>query len=165
MHNSHSSACVTLQEWAKNVTAGKLSKGEKLGVVDHSTMTYAPFRRDFYIEVPELARMTDEEVAEYRKQLDDLKVSWHVALSVPVHDDQHAPCLLFSVSCSYLTPAIESLTKLTAGCIPSMLPVRIMRACPPACHCHGRSDWCSAVRLGWSAVSAGWCREHSINYW
>ena len=64
----------SVQEWAKNVTAGKLSKGEKLGVVDHSTMDYAPFRRDFYIEVPELARMSDEEVAEARKQLDGIKV-------------------------------------------------------------------------------------------
>lgn len=62
------------EEWAKNVTAGKLSKGEKLGVVDHSTMNYKPFRRDFYIEVPELARMSDEEVTEHRKQLDGIKV-------------------------------------------------------------------------------------------
>ncbi|KAK9809677.1 hypothetical protein WJX73_003655 [Symbiochloris irregularis] len=62
------------EEWAKNVTAGKLSKGEKLGVVDHSTMDYHPFRRDFYIEVPELARLTPEEVAESRKQLDGIKV-------------------------------------------------------------------------------------------
>ena len=65
-----------MQEWAKNVTAGKLSKGEKLGVVDHSTMNYQPFRRDFYIEVPELARLTPEEVAESRKQLDGIKVSF-----------------------------------------------------------------------------------------
>lgn len=65
---------MAVQEWAKNVTAGKLSKGEKLGVVDHSTMNYKPFRRDFYIEVPELARMSDEEVTEHRKQLDGIKV-------------------------------------------------------------------------------------------
>lgn len=37
--------------WAKNVTAGKLSKGEKLMAVDHSTIDYPPFRRNFYIEV------------------------------------------------------------------------------------------------------------------
>lgn len=37
--------------WAKAVTAGKLSKGDKLAAVDHATMEYPPFRRNFYIEV------------------------------------------------------------------------------------------------------------------
>lgn len=37
--------------WAKAVTAGKLSKGDKLSAVDHSTIEYPPFRRNFYIEV------------------------------------------------------------------------------------------------------------------
>jgi len=37
--------------WAKNVTAGKLSKGEKLLAVDHSQISYPSFRRSFYIEV------------------------------------------------------------------------------------------------------------------
>ena len=63
-----------IQEWARNVRAGKTSKGDKLGPVDHAKMNYRPFRRNFYIEVPELARMTDAEVAEYRKQLDGIKV-------------------------------------------------------------------------------------------
>lgn len=62
------------EEWARRVRAGKLSKGDKMGVVDHSTMSYPPFRRNFYIEVPELQRMTDEQVAEYRKTLDGIKV-------------------------------------------------------------------------------------------
>lgn len=128
------------QEWAKNVTSGKLSKGDKLGAVDHTKVrhvpldlawpsmqllpaltvclhicaasllfrlpslrdaalagldnraiarpneahthcpssflqvTYAPFRRSFYTEVPELARMTEEEVTALRKELDGIKV-------------------------------------------------------------------------------------------
>ena len=37
-------------------------------------MNYRPFRRNFYIEVPELARMSEAETAEYRKQLDGIKV-------------------------------------------------------------------------------------------
>lgn len=37
--------------WAKAVTAGKMSKGDKLAAVDHSTIEYPPFRRNFYIEV------------------------------------------------------------------------------------------------------------------
>ena len=54
--------------------AGKLSKGDKLGVVDHATIAYPPFRRSFYIEVPELARMSPAEVDAYRKGLDGIKV-------------------------------------------------------------------------------------------
>jgi hypothetical protein len=37
--------------WAKAVTAGKMSKGDKLAAVDHATIEYPPFRRNFYIEV------------------------------------------------------------------------------------------------------------------
>ncbi len=33
------------------MTAGKLSKSDKLGVVDHATINYPPFRKNFYIEV------------------------------------------------------------------------------------------------------------------
>jgi len=60
--------------WAQKVQSGKLSKGDKLAQVDHSEVNYAPFRRNFYREVPELARMSDTEVESYRKQLDEIKV-------------------------------------------------------------------------------------------
>lgn len=62
------------QEWVKNVTAGKLSKSDKLGQVDHSTIDYPPFRRNFYMEAQDLQRMTDKQVAEFRQSLDDVKV-------------------------------------------------------------------------------------------
>ena len=32
------------------------------------------FRKDFYIEVPDLARMTDAEVEEYRQEMEGIKV-------------------------------------------------------------------------------------------
>ncbi len=54
--------------------AGRLSKSDKLGAVDHSTIDYPPFRRNFYIEVQELQKMSEEDVAKYRKELDDIKV-------------------------------------------------------------------------------------------
>jgi hypothetical protein len=54
--------------------AGKLSKGEKLAAVDHATMDYPHFRRRFYIEVPEIQRMTEEEVNLARKT-EGVKVS------------------------------------------------------------------------------------------
>ena len=54
--------------------AGRASKADKLGTVDHSKIEYAPFRRSFYIETQELAKMKEEEVAAYRMELDDIKV-------------------------------------------------------------------------------------------
>lgn len=54
--------------------AGRMSKSDKLGAVDHSKIDYPPFRRNFYIEVQELQKMSEEDVAKYRKELEDIKV-------------------------------------------------------------------------------------------
>lgn len=51
----------------------KKTKAEKLSVVDHSKIDYKPFKKNFYIEAKEIAKMTPEEVAAYRKQL-ELKI-------------------------------------------------------------------------------------------
>ncbi|XP_010539759.1 PREDICTED: DEAD-box ATP-dependent RNA helicase 42-like [Tarenaya hassleriana] len=51
----------------------KKTKAEKLSLVDHSKIDYEPFRKNFYIEVKELSRMTQEEVTACRKEL-ELKV-------------------------------------------------------------------------------------------
>ncbi|KAL5544783.1 hypothetical protein UlMin_008567 [Ulmus minor] len=51
----------------------KKTKVEKLSLVDHSKIDYNPFRKNFYIEVKEISRMTPEDVAVYRKEL-ELKV-------------------------------------------------------------------------------------------
>ena len=56
------------------MNAGKLSKGDKLGPVDHGTVSYLPFRKNFYIEVPELARLSEDDVMSLRKELDGIKV-------------------------------------------------------------------------------------------
>lgn len=66
--------CLDLQEWARLVNAGKMSKGDKLGPVDHDTVDYPPFRKNFYIEVPELAKLGEEDVVALRKDLDGIKV-------------------------------------------------------------------------------------------
>lgn len=39
---------------------------QELGKVDHNSIEYVPFRKDFYVEVPEIANMTKEEVEAYR---------------------------------------------------------------------------------------------------
>ncbi|KAI3800576.1 hypothetical protein L1987_28667 [Smallanthus sonchifolius] len=51
----------------------KKTKVEKLSLVDHSKIKYIEFRKNFYIEVKEIKKMTPEEVAAYRKEL-ELKV-------------------------------------------------------------------------------------------
>ena len=56
-----------------NVTVGKVSKTDKLTQVC-STIKYPTFGRNFYWEALDLSRMSEEEVAEYRSQLDDIKV-------------------------------------------------------------------------------------------
>lgn len=55
---------------------GKLKqKGKKdLMIVDHNKIEYMPFVKDFYREVPELAKMTPEEVEIYREELEGIKV-------------------------------------------------------------------------------------------
>ncbi|KAK1399982.1 DEAD-box ATP-dependent RNA helicase 42 [Heracleum sosnowskyi] len=51
----------------------KKLKVEKLSIVDHSKMDYHPFRKDFYVEVKEVSRMTSEEIAAYTLEL-ELKI-------------------------------------------------------------------------------------------
>lgn len=58
------------EEFMKRV---KKTKAEKLSLVDHSKIEYPPFRKNFYIEVKEISRMSAEEVSAYRKQL-ELKI-------------------------------------------------------------------------------------------
>lgn len=52
----------------------KKSKKKDLPIVDHRNIEYIPFRKDFYVEVPELAKMTKTEVDAYRNELEKIKV-------------------------------------------------------------------------------------------
>uniref|UniRef100_A0A7I4FRQ7 RNA helicase n=1 Tax=Physcomitrium patens TaxID=3218 RepID=A0A7I4FRQ7_PHYPA len=51
----------------------KKTKAEKLAIVDHSKIQYPSFRKNFYIEVKEISRMTKAEAEAYRKEL-ELKI-------------------------------------------------------------------------------------------
>uniref|UniRef100_A0A669ECR2 Probable ATP-dependent RNA helicase DDX46 n=1 Tax=Oreochromis niloticus TaxID=8128 RepID=A0A669ECR2_ORENI len=42
--------------------------------VDHTKIQYEPYRKNFYVEVPELAKMTTEEVNAYRLELEGITV-------------------------------------------------------------------------------------------
>lgn len=52
----------------------KTKKKKDLQAVDHDKVYYSSFRKDFYVEVPELAKLTQEEVDEYRAKLENIRV-------------------------------------------------------------------------------------------
>ncbi|KAF5400783.1 DEAD box ATP-dependent RNA helicase [Paragonimus heterotremus] len=52
----------------------QLQKKDKLLPIDHSQIEYKPFRKNFYIEVPELAKMSKEDVKFYRASLENIRV-------------------------------------------------------------------------------------------
>ncbi|KDD76126.1 hypothetical protein H632_c345p2, partial [Helicosporidium sp. ATCC 50920] len=75
--------------WLRKLQSGRLSKGDKLAAVDHSLISYPPFRRDFYHEPEQLSRLSEEQVAELRASLEGLRIrgrapprplqNWHQA--------------------------------------------------------------------------------------
>lgn len=54
--------------------ANMAKKKKELNVVDHEKIYYAPFRKNFYVEVPEIANMTPEEVELLRSEMEGIKV-------------------------------------------------------------------------------------------
>uniref|UniRef100_A0A8D8S989 Probable ATP-dependent RNA helicase DDX46 n=1 Tax=Cacopsylla melanoneura TaxID=428564 RepID=A0A8D8S989_9HEMI len=63
------------QEDLTSTAANLASKQKKeLSKVDHSTVEYLPFRKEFYVEVPEISRMTPEEVEAYKEELEGIRV-------------------------------------------------------------------------------------------
>ncbi|CAH8665972.1 unnamed protein product [Schistosoma rodhaini] len=52
----------------------QLQKKDKLQPIDHSKIEYFPFRKNFYVEVPELAKMSKEDVKAYRASLENIRV-------------------------------------------------------------------------------------------
>ncbi|XP_054266207.1 probable ATP-dependent RNA helicase DDX46 isoform X2 [Macrosteles quadrilineatus] len=57
-------------------TASNLANKQKkeLAKVDHAGMDYMSFRKSFYLEVPEITKMTTEEVEAYREELEGIRV-------------------------------------------------------------------------------------------
>ena len=52
----------------------KKNKKKDLPKIDHKAIAYSSYRKNFYVEVPELTRMTAKEVAAYRQELEHIKV-------------------------------------------------------------------------------------------
>lgn len=64
------------EEESEEETSGPLKRYQKkmLAQVDHNSIQYISFRKNFYTEVPEIAKMTQEEAKIMRMQLEDIKV-------------------------------------------------------------------------------------------
>ncbi|XP_063303537.1 probable ATP-dependent RNA helicase DDX46 [Pelobates fuscus] len=56
------------------LTGFQTKQRKLLEPVDHGKIEYEPFRKNFYVEVPELAKMTPEEVSAYRIELEGIIV-------------------------------------------------------------------------------------------
>jgi len=50
------------------------NKKKELPLVDHSKIDYKPFRKNLYVEVPELVKMNEEDVKLYRESLENIQV-------------------------------------------------------------------------------------------
>ncbi|CAH1405981.1 unnamed protein product [Nezara viridula] len=57
-------------------TAASIANKQKkeLAKVDHADMNYIEFRKAFYVEVPEIAKMTNDEIEAYREELEGIRV-------------------------------------------------------------------------------------------
>lgn len=63
------------QEDLKDTAANIANKQKKeLAKINHMDIRYASFRKSFYVEVPEIARMTNEEVDAYKEELEGIRV-------------------------------------------------------------------------------------------
>ncbi len=63
----------TLEDAMKELQAARSGKKEIMKI-DHNKIVYEPFQKEFYREVPEIARMTGGEVELYREELEGIKV-------------------------------------------------------------------------------------------
>lgn len=52
----------------------KIKSKSEMVFTDHEKVYYRPFRKNFYFEVPELSCLTQQEVEEYREELEGIKV-------------------------------------------------------------------------------------------
>lgn len=67
-------ADVVIEDFDIEKVTSLCHKGRMLAQTDHEMVYYRSFRKNFYTETPEVANMSDQEVAEYRKELDDITI-------------------------------------------------------------------------------------------
>jgi ATP-dependent RNA helicase DDX46/PRP5 len=55
-------------------SVNKVKTKAEMVFTDHSKVYYRPFRKNFYVEVPEISQMTQEKVEAYREELEGIKI-------------------------------------------------------------------------------------------
>lgn len=62
------------EETLAETMAGINKKKKELGVADHAKIYYRPYKKDFYVEVPEVAKWTEEDVIRIRSNLEGINI-------------------------------------------------------------------------------------------
>ena len=99
-------------------------KGKKdLAIVDHNKIEYLPFKKDFYREVPEIAKMTNGEVETYREDMEGIKVK---GKNCPRPVKTWAQCGVSTKIYNILKDNFEKPTPIQAQAIPVVMSGRDM---------------------------------------
>ena len=99
-------------------------KGKKdLAIVDHNKIEYLPFKKDFYREVPEIAKMTTGEVETYREDMEGIKVK---GKNCPRPVKTWAQCGVSTKIYNILKDNFEKPTPIQAQAIPVVMSGRDM---------------------------------------
>lgn len=99
-------------------------KGKKdLAMVDHNKIEYLPFEKDFYREVPEIAKMSNEEVEQYRADMEGIKVK---GKKVPRPFKTWPQCGVSTKILDILKKNFEKPTPIQAQAIPVVMSGRDM---------------------------------------
>lgn len=99
-------------------------KGKKdLALVDHNKIEYLPFEKCFYREVPEIAKMTNGEVEEYRKELEGITIK---GKNCPRPIKTWPQCGVSTKVLDILKKNFEKPTPIQAQAIPTVMSGRDM---------------------------------------
>lgn len=100
----------------------KKAKKKELSLVDHSKIEYEPFRKNFYVESPEISKLSQKEIELLRLELDKIKVR---GSKPPKPIKKWSQCGL-PLSCinTIKNMALESPTPIQAQAIPAIMSGR-----------------------------------------
>ncbi|KAG9490866.1 hypothetical protein GDO78_006283 [Eleutherodactylus coqui] len=108
------------------LTGFQTKQRKLLEPVDHGKIEYEPYRKNFYVEVPELAKMTSEEVSAFRLELEGITVkgkncpkpikTWvQCGISMKILNSLKN-CLASSFLAVIMTPTRELALQITKEC-------------------------------------------------
>ena len=92
-------------------------------MVDHNKIEYLPFQKDFYREVADITRMTDEEVETYRADMEGIKIK---GKNCPRPVKTWAQCGVSAKILDILKKNFEKPTPIQAQAIPLVMSGRDM---------------------------------------